>query len=56
MTETEISDIRSRVCIGIRVAHLRLVEEKFRNGSEIVVAEGKRIRRVRGTELKTMGL
>lgn len=52
MSETEIREIREKVCRGIEIAQLKLISSKIREDSEIVIVKGKRITRLRGKHLK----
>lgn len=52
MSEAEIREIREKVCRGIEIAQLKLISRKIQEDSEIVVAKGKRITRLRGKHLK----
>jgi len=52
MSEAEINELREKILQGISVAFQRLVEQKERNGEELVFSQDGKIVRIKAAEIR----
>ena len=51
MSDIEIKEIREKILRGIFVAFQRLIEQKERNGEELVFSQGGKIVKVKAADI-----
>ena len=52
MSELEIKEIREKILLGLSVSFQRLVEQKERNGEELVFSQNGKIVKVKAADIR----